>query len=253
MSVQIIAELASCHDGDLGKFLDLIGVAAAAGCTHAKAQFWSSVDRMVERRHAEAYRAHYRRYQMPESWLEMLAEECHRKVLTAACSVYLPEDVPIVAPYVQVLKVASFESEDRALLDAVRATGKRMLLSCGMGGPVDEAHHGPGCDFLACVSAYPAPLDGALSVFVGDSDRYYEGYSDHTKNVWTGAVAVACGAQILEVHIKLDDTDPANPDVAYALSPAELRAYVEGVRTAERLIADVPVDESEMRKFKVRP
>ena len=34
--------------------------------------------------------------------------------------------------------------------------------------------------------------------------------------------------------------------------PSEFRQYAEGVRTAERLIADVPVDESAMRRFKVK-
>ena len=78
-----------------------------------------------------------------------------------------------------------------------------------------------------------------------------DGYSDHTANVWTGAVAVGCGAQIIEVHVRAYDTDPANPDYATALDPDEFRFYAQGVRTAERLIADVPVDESAMRKFKV--
>jgi sialic acid synthase SpsE len=82
--------------------------------------------------------------------------------------------------------------------------------------------------------------------------RPLDGYSDHTHNVWTGAVAVGCGAQILEVHVRAYDTDPGNPDYATALDPAEFALYAQGVRTAERLIADVPVDESAMRPFKMR-
>jgi sialic acid synthase SpsE len=98
-------------------------------------------------------------------------------------------------------------------------------------------------------------LDGVLNakwVIESDGGFAWDGFSDHTRTVWTGACAAAMGAQIIEVHVRAYDTSPMNLDYATALDPREFRLYAEGVRTAERLIADVPVDESAMRQFKVR-
>lgn len=253
MSVYLVGEIASTHHGSWERVETLVTLCAQAGFSACKLQYWSDADRLADRRHAtDAYRAIYRRYSIPISWLQAFHALCHSHGLEAVVTCYLPEDVAIVAEFADRIKVAAFESADDALVALAMQTGKPVIVSCGLGGPENDRHHGPGCDYLACVSAYPAPLDGALAVFVGDSDRYFEGYSDHTHNLWTGAVAVGMGAQIIEVHVRAYDTSPMNPDYATALDPREFRLYAEGVRTAERLIADVPVDESAMRRFKVR-
>lgn len=256
---EILAELGSCHDANLTQFVRLIDLAADAGCTHAKAQFWSSVPRMVERRGADAYREVYARYQMPVAWLAALRTACERRSLIPACSVYLPEDVATVAPYVEVLKVASFEAEDDALLRTCVATGKRLIVSTGM---MDDAAlarlynrldgHG---DVLHCVSSYPCPPDALhLSLCAPD---FTDGLSDHSAHVLTGAVAVAIGARILEVHLRLADTDPQNPDYATALGPEAVREYVANVRLAERMLGDpvkrVQTCEAPMTRYRVTP
>ena len=265
MSVYLIGELGSCHDGDWQKVERLVAACAEAGFSACKLQYWSSADRLADRRHAtDAYRAIYHTHQIPLAWLPAFRALCDEYEVEAVCTAYLPEDVERVAPYVDRIKIASFENEDMALITAALKAGKPVIVSAGM---TDERalrrirsrlmgrHYG---GVLACVSAYPAALDGVLERlgwrWMDEDDcPFCDGYSDHTRNVWTGACAVACGAEIIEVHVRLDDTDTVNPDYATALSPAEFRQYAEGVCTAERLIADVPVDESAMRQFKVRP
>jgi N,N'-diacetyllegionaminate synthase len=100
---------------------------------------------------------------------------------------------------------------------------------------------------LACVSAYPAPIDDLhLRRFRPSRDRHVPtcGLSDHSPagELLTGALAVAAGAMMLERHLRLDDTDPENPDAPHACSPAQFRGYVELVRLAERALGprDVP-------------
>ncbi len=263
----LLAELGSCHDGDWGKVVRLVRACAAASFSACKLQYWSDADRLADRRRATpCYRDVYRRYAIPADWLPRFRALCHAEGVEAVCTVYLPEDVPVVAPHVDRLKVASFENEDTALLDACLATGKPVIVSEGMTPgilpwrlPRGRRKASDRALVLACVSAYPAPLDGALArLFVSNVQAedswpgYYAGYSDHTRNVWTGACAVAAGASVIEVHVRLDDTRPENPDYQTALDETDLRRYAEGVRVADRLIADVPVDESEMARFKVR-
>ena len=260
MSTYIVAELGACHDGSWDRLERMVTACVEAGASACKLQYWSDSERLADRRHATpAYRDIYRRYQIPQSWLPAFAALCHEHGIEAVCTVYLPEDVAFVAKYADRTKVASFENEDFGFIDTCLATQKPVMVSCGMAADVHRKFYLAAprwmrtVYWLHCVSAYPAEVDGALWPLVLDeSGNEYDGYSDHTHNVWTGAVAVACGAKIIEVHVRAYDTDPANPDYATALDPAEFRTYVDGIRTAERLIADVPVDESAMQRFKVR-
>jgi len=257
VSVMLCAELGSCHDNDWAKVEALVRLCAEAGFSACKLQYWSSADRLADRRHATPeYRAIYHKYAIPVDWLGHFRRLCFRLDMEAVVTCYLPEDMEVVAKYADRIKIAAFENDDDELIDLAQQTGTPVIVSCGMLDPA-EAYSilielSDRDALLACRSAYPAPCDGALAQ-LATSTGLYRGYSDHTHNVWTGAVAVGCGASIIEVHVRAYDTDPANPDYATALNPLEFGVYAEGVRTAERLIADVPVDESAMRPFKVQP
>ena len=65
-----------------------------------------------------------------------------------------------------------------------------------------------------------------------------DGLSDHSRHRWMGALAVAAGAEIIEAHLRLDDTDPENPDFATAFTPAEFADYVRNIRFAEAALGD---------------
>ena len=49
----IIGEAGSCHEEILERAVDLVAVAAAAGCDAVKLQYWSSPKRMRDRRHIQ--------------------------------------------------------------------------------------------------------------------------------------------------------------------------------------------------------
>ena len=232
----IIAEAGSCHDGQFRRALDLIQVAKAAEADACKFQYWSSPERLAERRNAADYLDVYRRYQMPREWLEPLAAQCAHDGLEFMCTTYLPEDIPVVAPFVKRFKVASFEAGDERFLQAHTVYQKPLIVSTGMSGGLLAVGVPYPTEVLHCVSSYPAPLDQAnLGVLRNPA---YAGYSDHTRHVLTGAFAVCAGARILEVHFRLDDTDTSNPDYGTALSPSELGEYVANVRLAERMMGD---------------
>jgi sialic acid synthase SpsE len=225
MSVFLIAEAASAHDGDYIRATDLIELADYAGFDCAKFQWYSDADKLADRRGVpDYYREIYHRYSFPASWLPSLKGECERRGLEFMCTVYLPEDIPVVAPYVSRWKVASFEAKDRELLDCLPRDA-RWIVSTGMWDEdevigirrlIGRKGHPFALDFLHCVSAYPCPVENANLMA---TSPLHTGYSDHTAHPLTGAVAVGAGAQIIEAHIRLNDTDPGNPDYACALDP----------------------------------
>lgn len=260
MGVLVIAEAGSTHDGDLGKAKHLVAAAAQAGADVCKFQFWSDPARLAERRQATEYLAIYAHYRLHAVWLPVLAEECDRNGIEFMCTCYLPEDIAVVAPWVKRFKVASFEAQDRAFVQAHFAYNKDVICSTGMSNS-DEMHALFDLDpdgrffLLHCLSAYPAPPEEMnLAVIL---DGLFDGLSDHTTSVLTGAVAVGAGASILEKHLRLEDTDHANPDFPHSLPPDQFAQYVQNVRFAENLMGDgqkrsMP-SEALMMKYRVRP
>jgi sialic acid synthase SpsE len=229
----VIAEAGSNHGGDLPTAQRLINCAHACGADAVKFQWTSNPERMAERRHTDA--KNFERLCWPAWWFTHLTEWCRDRI-EFMCSVYLPEDIATIAPYVKRFKVASFEAGDVAFLEAHIGYDKDILVSCGMGQEPDD------CIFwklLHCTSAYPCPdaevgLNRLLTSYGGS--RW--GLSDHSKNPLTGAVAVGAGATIIETHFRLNDTPATCPDFAVSRTPDELYAYIRNIRQAEVLMGD---------------
>ena len=275
MKTMLIAECGSCHDRRLHRAVALIQAAAAAGATVVKFQFWSDSSTLAVRRHAPELVEMYERYALPVQWLPLLRDEAHARGIEFACTSYLPQDVGTVAQYADLLKISSFEAQDPELLAAhvpAACAGKQIVVSLGMNasdgmialnldGPVLVASgRSFAADRLLCVSAYPAPHEelGLRELRHGMSTRaVFSGFSDHSlgTETWTGALAVAAGARIVERHIRLHDTDQANPDYPHAMPPALFAEYVEHIRYAERALGDgtcgVRPSEEPMLKYRV--
>lgn len=253
--VEVIAEIGSCHGGDLMQAQRLVEAAAAAGADTVKGQFWSSWFRLADRRKAGAdYRRIYAQYQTPAFWMSFLAAACERVGVRWLCTVYLPEDVMLVSEYSDRLKIASFEAMDRNLVEAAAAV-RPVIVSVGMQTEDERVATGsrlrPTDACLHCVSAYPADIaamnlralwtHAAINGVGCCNTTGWEcipGLSDHSRQIDMGAMAVAAGAEIIEAHIRLDDTDPQNPDFETAFSPAEFAEYVALIRRAETIMGD---------------
>lgn len=251
MKTFVIAEAGSCHDGSLEQAYRLIATAKEAGADACKFQFWSDAARLATRRRAPAYQPLYEKYRVPRDWLDDLKTWCDAAGLEFMCTVYLPEDVPVIAPYVARFKIASFEADDLDFIAAHVPYDKPILVSTGMSS--ETPHPYWKVKYLHCVSAYPTPIDEANLAVLRDPG--FVGFSDHTADTLTGAFAVCASASILEVHFRLDDTDTANPDYVTALDPAELAQYVRYVRLAERLLGSpvkrIQPSEAAMVPYKV--
>lgn len=252
----VIAEPGCTAEGDYATYIRLIHTAAACGADVWKPQWVSDPVQMCERRHIgvdHPKRAYYQQaygwLAFPLDWHERFQALCSELGMQYACTVFLPQDVWTMYPHVDLFKVSSFEANDWALVGTCQATGKRTLVSTGM----MDGWQGLTSDQLHCVSSYPAPIE-ALNLSV--IRRYgMAGYSDHSRNVIVGALAVAHGATVVEAHYRLVDCDPKNPDYGTALSPHEFTEYIANIRIAERAGGDsekcIQPCEQEMVKYRV--
>jgi len=86
---------------------------------------------------------------------------------------------------------------------------------------------------LQCTSAYPTPEDEVNLRCLTTLEENFEidvGFSDHTLNVHTPALAVARGAGVVEKHFTLDRS-MEGPDHAASLEPGELAQMIDAVST----------------------
>ena len=273
MSVFVIGEMASAHDGDLGKAKQLVDVAVAAGCDAVKVQFWSDADRLADRRGVpQHYRDIYRKYQMPVKWLRILKEYCGERIeFMATC--FLPEDAQTISPFVKRFKVSAFESSDHEFMSAICWVAENRIIIMSVnevrGNPAldhildldelcDRSRNGIRDVLMYCETAYPARLsriDLSQLKQSMEEDSHPVGFSDHTGDLDMGAYAVCAGATYIEAHMKLVNTDGLNPDGgSFAHLPAAFKQYVSNIRKAEVVMSPASrrsTEESRLKRYKV--
>src|SRR3990167_9849340 len=128
-------------------------------------------------------------------------------------------------------KVASPDIRDFELLAYLKETGKHVILSSGM---FDESCLHKAEDFLKdnfsvlhCVSEYPLAIEKAnLKVLSA-----FDGLSDHTLSLITGALAVVKGASLIEKHFTYNGW---GKDANVSLNPEQLKQYIDNIREAEK-------------------
>lgn len=108
-------------------------------------------------------------------------------------------------------------------------------------------------------SAYPTPIEDCnIAVVKGYAElsrehpRIIPGYSSHDEGWFGSALAVSCGARMVEKHVKLGSSDWVHFDsVALDLSGTEFGEYVAALRRAEIALgdADKRVTPSEHHKY----
>lgn len=262
----VIAEIGVNHDGDVDRCLMLTRLAREAGADAVKFQLFEADLLMSGASRLATYqqeagerdpREMLRRLQLSVEQLDRAATHARQLGVHAIVSVFSVELVPRAeGAGFDAYKTASPDIVHRPLLDALRGTGKPLIVSTGAATLAEVSRaitwltrEGPrpstrNLAMLQCVSSYPTPMEHAAfggilalrDVFAGPV-----GYSDHTAEVHAGAMAVACGACILEKHFT-DDRRRAGPDHRASLDPQGFAAYVASARRAWMTLREAGVD-----------
>jgi sialic acid synthase SpsE len=254
----IIAEVGSNHNRDINTAKKLIDISMDCGCDAVKFQSYTAdgiysiytprISEMEGR--SEPGESPYeliKRIQMPVEWHGELKEYCDKKSITF-CSTPFDEYMVDILESVNVsyYKVASYEITHYPMLAKIAKIGKPVILSTGNSGLDDielavNTIKQNGCqDFalLHCVSNYPAQYADVNLLCMDTLHAAFDcvvGFSDHTTDYLSSAMAVARGAAIIEKHITLDKTY-FGPDHPFSLNPHELKVFVEAIRNAERIL-----------------
>ena len=252
----IIAEMSGNHNQSLDRALAIVDAIAASGAQAVKLQTYTANTMTLNLREREFFISDERSLWYGHSLYDLydLAHtpwEWHAPIFDRACQLGLvafstPFDATAVefleSLHVPAYKIASFENTDLALIRAVAATGKPVIISTGMANmaEIDEAvreARSAGCEdliLLKCTSSYPASPASSNLASIPHLRTAFEcevGLSDHTLGVGAAIASVALGATVIEKHVTLSRSE-GGVDSAFSLEPHELRQLVSETNTA---------------------
>jgi len=248
----VIAEIGVNHDGNVDRAMELVHAAAGCGADAVKVQVFRA-DRLL---HASSTLAAYqkgsildespldmlRRYELDEPDLRKIVEEIRRQGMMPLATPFSLEDVELIRSLgLPAIKIASPDVVNWPLLESSARAGVPLLISTGAANLNEITSsiawlRGWNARFalLHCISSYPTPLADANLCWIGELAERFNvsvGFSDHTTETISGALAVAAGAVILEKHLTHDRT-AAGPDHAASLDPTGFTEYVRLARLA---------------------
>ncbi len=253
--VFVIAEIGINHNGELETAKKLIRTAAEAGCDAVKFQKRTPEicvpkdqwDKMRETPWGYiSYIDYKKKMEFGPAEFQEIDKLCKELGILWFASCWDEESVAFMEKFNPPChKVASASLTDRGLLEALRKTGRPIILSTGMSSvaQIDKAVEVLGKENLVLmhtVSTYPAEHHHLnLSAVQTLADRYQVpvGYSGHEKGVVPSVVATALGACAVERHITLDRT-MWGTDQAASLEPKGLKMLVKEIRILEQAIGD---------------
>jgi N-acetylneuraminate synthase/N,N'-diacetyllegionaminate synthase len=251
----VVAEIGVNHDGELGRAIELVQVAADCGADAVKLQIFQA-DQLVHGKGvlasyqkngtvAVSARAMLARYELGDDELAEVVDEIRNRGMIPLATPFSPEDVDQIEMLdLPAIKIASPDVVNWPLLRRCAQSELPMLVSTGAAN-INEISssvawlRGWATKFalLHCVSSYPTPPDSANLCWISEMQRRFElpvGFSDHTTEIICGALAVAAGACVVEKHITYDCT-ARGPDHAASADPNEFKHYVQFLRLAEQM------------------
>jgi len=271
--VEVVAEVGICHRGSLQEALNLMTMAAGAGCDTVKFQtrvprksvpesqwkirkktpFWAEqgIDEL-------SYIEYKEKLEIPHLKYGDIDEHAKRVGIKWSTSFWDIETLEKITSWYRLpwIKIPSAHCTNLELIEvACRIASKQdcgLYLSTGMTTPEEldttmlHVRHilGTYADDLVTLfhtnSCYPTKLDEVnLSCIKTLEDRYgcRVGYSGHEMTILTSCAALCYGAKVVERHITLNRDGGATDD-PLSLENVGLCKLVRGIRDMERAMGD---------------
>ena len=244
----VIAEIGINHGGSLSVAMDMVRLAAAAGCECVKHQTHFVGDEMSEEARAIVPpNAEESIWDLMERCALGRDEEIRLKEYAESLGlIYLSTPFSraaadfLVEIGVPAFKIGSGESDNLPLIRHVAGFGKPIIMSTGMQ-TIDSVRESvglleaAGVDYalLECTNLYPSPPEHVSLRGIGELRDAFPnaviGFSDHSIGPEMALAAVALGALVVERHFT-DTRYREGPDIPCSMDPAELSFLVQRSR-----------------------
>lgn len=227
MTVFIAAEAGVNHLGDRSKMLALCDAAKQAGADAVKFQAYNA-EALVKRR-GKGDLALLKQCELSDADLDAIAAHCKAIGIKWFASVFDPSQVErVLSRGACALKIGHAEAGYTELRKACRKAHTKEYVTW-ISNPGSIEYVG-GDRYVHCVAEYPATSSpGLFEVDVGD------GYSSHYTDFRIPAAAALRGAEYIEAHLMLGETEAKSdePEKDWSLSPDQFAAMVKLIREYE--------------------
>lgn len=248
--VYIIAEIGGNHEGNFEYAKYLTKLAAESGADAVKFQIYSGKT-LVNKIYDPNRVKHFNRFQLKKSQYLQLASLCKKLGTRFMASVWDKSAISYIDNQIQIYKVGSGDLTNYNLIEKFLKTSKPIIISTGLASLkeventikfiesidknyIDEKKIG----LLQCTSMYPIPSsDANLNVMHTYREKFGIpiGYSDHTEGSIAAEVAVAMGAEIIEVHFTDDRNNKSFRDHKVSFTKDELKKFIKYIRKVRTL------------------
>ena len=259
-----IADIASSHDGELSRAVELIHLAAKAGADCAKFQHFLAKDIVSDEgfktlggqsAHQAAWKQSvyevFEQCQTPRDWTDTLVAACAEAGIDYMTTPYDVAALALMDPVVNAYKIGSGDMGWPQFIGKVAARGKPMFLATGASTMADVHRavsavlaHTPDLCLMQCNTNYTGALENfeyinlnVLRTFAHDYPGLVLGLSDHTPGHATVLGAIALGARAVEKHFT-DDNSREGPDHGFSMNPQSWRDMVDRSRELELALGD---------------
>ena len=259
-----IADIAANHDGDLGRALELIELAAQSGANAAKFQNFKAETIVSSRGFFELGKkmSHqskwekdvvqvYKEAELPIAWTKVLIEHCDKfkiDYFTAPYDLNYVKDFASLMPY---YKIGSGDITWKESIELMATSGKPILLATGASN-LDEVRraveliekYNVPYVLMQCNTNYTGEFDNfkylnlkVINQYRREFPKAVLGLSDHSQGHVAVLGAIALGARAIEKHFT-DDVNRVGPDHAFSLDPTAWREMVTEARILEMALGD---------------
>jgi N-acetylneuraminate synthase len=250
-NVYLVAEIGINHNGDIDLAKRLIDVAAFSGCNFVKFQK-RTVEDVYSKEELDKYREspwgttnreQKHGIELGRGAYDEIDRYCRGRGIGWFASPWDVKSVDFLMRYDPLyMKVASASLTDMELLQKIKDTGCRIIVSTGMStkNELDRALDliGEQTDYiLACTSTYPT-LDEEMNLnFIktlqAEYPEYHIGFSNHSPGIQYAIIAAALGASMLEFHVTLNRAMYGS-DQAASIEPEGVLKIAKHVKNLEK-------------------
>jgi len=249
-SVFVIAEIGGNHEGDFEYAKRLLKFAWESGANAVKFQVYRG-DKLVSKVEDPDSNQHLKRFELSLDQYIELARMARDLGTLFMASIWDREALEFLDPYVTVHKIGSGDFNAYEMVEAAVRTGKPIIQSCGLAAieqvekyveyikSLDPSYitERKLC-LMQCTVMYPIPdRDANLNAMTLIKERtgLPVGYSDHTIGTYASEIAVAMGAQVIEMHFTDDREGKEFRDHRLSVTRDEMREFISKIEKIKEL------------------
>ena len=246
----LIAEIGGNHEGKFEYAQRLTDLACKSGVDAVKFQIYTG-DTLVSRVEEPERNAHFKRFELKPDEYILLARQCRENGVEFTASVWDMNALEWIDPYMNFYKIGSGDLTAYPILKRIVSIGKPIILSTGLS-TLDEVratvdyiqsidNRYKNKNFLAllqCTSMYPIPDEDANLKVMDMFRKEFQvtvGYSDHTVGADAVEIAVAMGAEIIEMHFTDTREGQSFRDHQVSFTCEEIKLLIDKIRKIKTL------------------